>query len=265
MARGSLVFAVAALAGCQWIAGIDDALPRAAAPPGASGTVDAGRDAAVPTTPSNATFLEEALADRPIALYRFAGVVDGLCVDSAGGNANVQLASTCEYAYPRPAITTRTGDPTIGFALADPRQCWLPLPVALDFTNGDFTYEMWIRPSAPGALLVSRDLERNGPGVELQYQGNNISYARYGSTLLASAVAPITSLPRHVVITSADGQPTLYVDGVEGSGLAIKRETIGKTVLRIGEAEGDYGPVVVYDRALAKERVAAHWRAGSSQ
>jgi hypothetical protein len=261
MRRWAFVAALA-VSGCQWIAGTESPLPRAA-------STDAGlqaSEASADAIGSGVPFVDEALSDRPVALYRFVGVADGLCADSSGSGHDVRL--TCTYNYPRPPIVVKSSEPTMGLAADDPVRCTFPLDASLDLTNGDFTYEMWT--TGGDVLLSSRDDQGNGPGIEVRVTTSPpettlaVTYTRHGSSgLLSSATAALAADPRHVVVSSAGGVPTLWVNGIKGPGMRVGSEALPRASVRIGDAEGDYGSIVVYDHALPEDRVLAHWRAGS--
>lgn len=264
-----------ALAACHWIASTDDPLPRAVqgsdAGPDAAGdastdalVVDAGGEAA-PRSDSGVPVVDEILADRPSALYRLVGVVNGLCFDTSGNHHDVTLG--CGYQYPREPIVVKSADPAIGLASEAPTECTFPLDPVLDFTNGDFAYELWVRAASDGRVLSSRASDGGATGIELTLASTatsvNVSYLRQGATALATATTAILSQPKHLVVTSTNGVPTVWVNGTKTTGMLVKQESLPKASIRVGEAEGEYGPIVVYDHSLSDDRVLAHWRAGS--
>ena len=249
---------------CQWVAGTEDALPRGDA------RADAGRDAGVTDAPlareSGIPIIDAILSDRPAALYRFAGVVDGQVLDSSGNDRHVRL--DCKYEYPRPAVVVKSTDPTVGLSATAPVECTFPLPPTLDFTSGDFTYELWGRMDSLGVVLSSLSAGAV-TGVELSIAGPdldfNVTFSRRGANPQAQAFAGVRVVapPRHIVVTMLAGTPQIWVNGAKGSGSATGRDTLPQATVRVGDAEGDYGPVGVYDYALPEDRILTHWRAGS--
>lgn len=240
--------------GCQLIAGAGEPLPA---------SKDAGPNALAET---GIPLVDEVIRDRPVAFYRFSAVTEGRCLDSSGNGKNVTLA--CEFEYPLEPIVVKTVDPTIGLAGMEPRSCTFNVDESLDLTAGDFTYEMWVRLDGTGTLLSSRASSGAGPGILVETGGDEttptLTFSRHGAgSILSSATVVPRGAVKHVVIVSKAGVPSIWANGLKAQGAAGASDALGRRPVRFGAAEGAYGPIAVYDRALPDDRVVAHWRAGS--
>ncbi|MBS2013945.1 MAG: hypothetical protein JST00_13735 [Deltaproteobacteria bacterium] len=240
--------------GCQLISGAGDPLPAAS---------DAGSaDAAQTGIP----FVDEVLRDRPVAFYRFSTVSEGRCLDSSGNGKHVTLS--CEFEYPLEPVIVKSVEPTIGLAGTEPRSCTFNLDESLDLTAGDFTYEMWVRLDGTGPLLSSRAASGTGPGILVETGGDEttptLTFSRHGvGSILGSATIVLRGTAKHVVIVSNAGVPSVWANGLKAQGARAASEALGRRSIRVGIAEGAYGPIAIYDRALPDDRIVAHWRAGS--
>ena len=82
-------------------------------------------------------------------------------------------------------------------------------------------------------------------------------------TALATATTAILSQPKHLLVTSTNALLTVWVNGTKTTGMLVEQESLPKASIRVGEAEGEYVPIAIYDHALSDDRVLAHWKAGS--
>jgi hypothetical protein len=210
------------------------------------------------------------LADGPVAYLR---------LDDTGGTAPTNLVGT--------ATATLTGACTpgvpgrVGLALElDGSSCRLSLGSAFPFADkAPFTFELWIRPSLVNAS-VRRILNRGSKsgattsGYELHVNELRVLTARYGLTThdgyVAGASPPTTSFT-HLVMTYDGVAVRLYTNGVlddhHASPSSIVDPDDGELVfgdLASGvfyKFAGAMDEIAIYDKALPKERVEAHFDA----
>ena len=253
-------------------------------------SADAGPTAiadAAEGAPPKSTYASVVLADAPVGYWRFGDGAGSIARDEMGNAHPGTLSGDC-----RLGASGLVGEADTALALG-PSMCRVELGDAFMFEGRrPFSIEIWLQVRNPqransARFLIERD-SLGGPneGYRLYYlsPGNGgLIFARWaglGGIEEDYATAPNGfpgGVPVHVVGTFDGSVPHLYLNGSDQGGSAgsgDRRIPPGPGALAFGdEPRGGGNPnvdtvfdeIAIYDKALAAERVLAHYRAGGGR
>jgi hypothetical protein len=237
---------------------------------------DAGGDAGGGTivspdgaTPPKNAYAAAVLADRPVAYYPMDDAAGSMiAIDVVGGRNANQIRGASGFGSEGAVGTGYATSTNTGFEVAD----------VFDFAGKvPFTFEMWIKPSFTGndLRLISKRKENINPilGYIVYIKSDNgLQFENWGVGLSAwtdNALPPATAGFTHVVLAisyaTGKGNTKLYINGVgQKAGAYDNTDDAADTdqPLRfIENYRGAIDEIAIYDKALAGERVLAHYRA----
>jgi Tol biopolymer transport system component len=221
-------------------------------------------------SPQPATPYEQAvLADEPVGYWPLGDGADALVARDELQFLDARPSGTIRRAVPGAVA----GDSAYDFAGAG----HLTLTANVEFPGrAPFTLEAWIAPRDLGAQtrrifsMESADSGANGNrGYLLGVRADGLYFQRYIVGRATAVRAPMDeNVWSHVVATYDGDVMRLYVDGVERAATrsafallpARNPATVGAKQGRWLRYRGRLDELAVYPRALAPERVAAHYR-----
>jgi hypothetical protein len=263
--RAVLLQLVLAGLGCSAFGTADSAPTDAGASTSDGGANDA---ASVPDVAPTSRYRDAVMVDGPIAYFRL-GEASGSVVRSEvkpwTGTLPIEGASFG-------AKGAITADPDTALLLTGKGS--VSLGKSFDFTGkSPFTFEVWLRADTIDGkyrMVFNKELDVSGS----QYDMHNVyvhtdvvGFERYvGGNELTVATKLLPNQLAHVVATYDGAAIAIYIDGELGERKLDTRSASEKNVdfLVGGAFVGILDEVAIYDKALAPERIKAHFQAGSS-
>ncbi len=256
-----------------------------------SGTPNGGADAGGATSSEGGAVLDaargtdanpstsyaaEVLADTPVAYYRFEDSADAETAKDEVGNRTAavitQSAKGVLFGEPGAVGNGVTLDSSSSFDIGD----------VFDFSGkAPFTLELWVKPKATdggGDLIIKRPNSRPDGYLFGLTDGKPSFFAMSSAPITPDTRVSLgadaeTQLPlafTHLVVTVAyrfqKGNATLYVNGVAspigGYDSPGDMPDTDAHLLMGRYFDGTLDEVAIYDKALAPERILAHYNAG---
>jgi hypothetical protein len=225
-------------------------------------------------------------------VYRAAVLADGASAywrlgersgTQAGDEGSRHLVGTYQAGCVLGAPGALAGDPDTAVTF-DGGSCWVDLGsiATVDFPGvATFSVEAWIKPSVHDALYhhvfsaESFSTSRQGYALLLE-EPNGLSFERFVSGSNAKAwvaTNPSSGVFTYVVGTFDGSALKLYVDGKEVASAPDARSAppqagtafIGVSGAGTYQFAGDLDEVAVYPKALAADRISAHYAIGSGK
>jgi hypothetical protein len=215
------------------------------------------------------TYAQQVLADAPVGWWRLNEVANTDAVVDAVGNQNGVYTNTAGVTVQQAGITGGEGTAT-KFASASTSYVAIADNAAQHVGN-TFTIEAWVKLTSPGTAnygIFSGVASK--PGMFIDSTGA-IQVARAGVSVICVSTATITDTAfHHVVWTKNGATTTLYLDGVNVTGVVTDFTFANATTLVIGgysatpsfPMNGTIDEVALYPTALSAARVLAHYNAG---
>ena len=225
-----------------------------------------------PTSPSPPqSYAAVVMEDRPVSYWRLDELSGTKAHDARGANPGLYRD---DPRLGRPSLLPT--DPHDGSVGLDGAGDYIRVPASRSLSPGDrVSVEAWIRPARlPGRrnfALLAGEMDSYSIQLDGRRLAFSISKGHSRSRLLARPGLIAAGRAYHVVGTYDGTSQRLFVDGVDvasapvAGSIARRRGSldIGSDGGSRGSFKGTIDEVAVYARALAPERVRAHYRAGA--
>jgi hypothetical protein len=231
-------------------------------PPPSGSEYHAGSNTAI-------SYPQAVLDDTPLSYWRFGDTSGTTAIDFStnGRNGAYQNSPTLGAA----GLLRADTDTAVRFDGTDDyaslaSAAWMNVPA--------FSTEAWVKTTASGQAIVSRDNSSSSKAWRLSVSSGFASFILHngGSNYTLTGVTAINDgRTHHIVATYASGTMSIYVDGVlDGTLNGTAHSVTGTPALRVGTErlagyfDGVIDEVAFYGSALTANQVARHYYAGTS-
>jgi hypothetical protein len=277
----AIVFVALAMLGCGRIEYQQGAATSDGGPAGDASGGDASAGDASGSDGGASRYSTAVLVDGPLAYYRL-GELSGTTAADSSGNAmdGVYSSGGGSFTHGRAGAIAGDADGAIEISGVGTANASVRVPLAVDPWSGDFTVEVWVRPTLPPAgrygIFLCEDFLVAGFRLGWDDTATPIFWTTQagGSSDVYATTPMIEGAWSHVVITKAGATVTIYLDGAAVGGadvtyvapdLAGSSTELGLASLHGMSSEGQFDELAIYGTALPAARIAAHYAAGTGR
>jgi hypothetical protein len=209
-------------------------------------------------------------SDSPTAYWRLNEASGTVAIDSAGFNDATYFPTVTLGA---PAVIVTETDPAVNFATGSGRAEVSNVPELNP--AGPFSLEVWTRPNAGAAGIITSSQNRNNSragysmhaGIFIPQYGIDLGAPNATVTRFTASTGPVAGVPVHLVFTYDGAIGAFYLNGqLQQSGPVnnfvnniVAPLTIGKRSDNAAPWNGVVDEVAFYSYALSEARVSNHW------